>query len=425
MADMWTMWDARSRARPEPEAEPERGAEAEAPLRAAPARLPDPAAIPPRAWLYGTRLISGFVSVLAAPGGVGKSALALAQAVAVASGRGFLGEQVHRRTGAWVLNLEDPLDELDRRVAAILRLHALPAEAVAGRLFLHSGRTRRLSMAASLDGQIVHPDRDAVAAQAVAAGIGLIVVDPFVKSHALDENSNGQMDAAATAWAEVAERSGAAVLLVHHTRKLAAGGADVEATRGAKSLTDAARSAALLVPMTAEEAERLGVPEATRWRHVRLDDAKANLAPRAESARWFRLETVALGNGTADYPGGDSVAAVTAWRPPSAFAALDTPSCNAALDRIAAGPGEGAAWSAHRTGRGAERWAGRVLIDEFGLDEGAAARVVGAWLKSGLLVEQPYRDAAQRKTRLGVRVNDALRPTAQRPSSSNSERTAR
>lgn len=48
-----------------------------APLAADPATLPAPATIPPREWLYGSRLIRRFVSVLAAPGGVGKSALAL------------------------------------------------------------------------------------------------------------------------------------------------------------------------------------------------------------------------------------------------------------------------------------------------------------------------------------------------------------
>src|SRR5581483_7458080 len=99
-------------------------------------------------------------------------------------------------------------------------------------------------------------------AAARSAGIGALVIDPFVKSHRLDENSNMHMDAAATAWAEVADATG-----------------------------DAARAAFLLGVMTAEEAQNLAVPERERWRHVRLDDAKANLAPRAETARWFRLES--------------------------------------------------------------------------------------------------------------------------------------
>src|SRR6202008_3250968 len=107
-------------------------------------------------------------------------------------------------------------------------------------------------------------------------GIGLLVVDPFVKSHRLDENSNDQMDEAATAWAEVAEATGAAVLLVHHVRKGAQAG-EIEGARGAKALIDAARSAFLLAPMSAEDAELLSVPVAERWRYIRLDDGQANL----------------------------------------------------------------------------------------------------------------------------------------------------
>ena len=223
------------------------------------------------------------------------------------------------------------------------------------------------------------------------------------------------MDAAATAWAEVAEATGAAVLLVHHVRKGTSGGAaiaaDVDITRGAKSLTDAARAAFLLSVMTSEEAQNLSVAERERWRYVRLDDAKANLAPRAETARWFRLESVSLGNSTAAYPHGDTVAAVAAWKPPSPFRDLSAADCNRALDLIAAGPGAGAAYAAWRRGRSGERWAGRVLMREFGLDEGDAGRVIAAWMRSGVLEEATYHDGQQRKARLGVRVIDARRPT--------------
>lgn len=386
-------------------------------LAAVAAALPAPAAIPPREWLYGTRLIRRFVSVLVAPGGVGKSAYALAQALALATGRGFLGECVHHRVNAWVLNLEDPLDELNRRLAALMLRHAIPGEAVAGRLFLHSGRSRRVVMGArdGASGMIVHPDRDAIIAAARGAEIGLITVDPFVKSHSLDENANAEIDAAATAWAEVAEACGAAVQLVHHVRKGPRETIpDIEAARGAKALTDAARVGLVLSPMSEEEAEDLGVSPGERWRHIRLDDAKANMAPRASRASWFRLDTVALGNGTTLYPHGDHVAALAPWTPPSAFARLTPEDCIRALDRIAQGPEAGLLFAAQRRGRGTERWAGRVLMRDFGLSEGEAAQVIGTWLKSGVLIEDEYRDGSQRKTRFGVRVVEARRPTAAR-----------
>ena len=388
-----------------------------APLAADPATLPAPATIAPREWLYGSRLIRRFVSVLAAPGGVGKSALALGQALALATGRAFLGERVHHSAPAWVFNLEDPLEEMQRRLAALMMLHAIPNEAVSGRLFLNTGRLRRLVMAElDGDGGIALPDRAPLIAAARAAGVGLIVVDPFVKSHRLDENSNVHMDAAATAWAEVADQAGCAVLLVHHVRKGTADG--VDATRGAKALTDAARSASLLAAMTVEEAAALGVPERERWRHVRLDDAKANLAPRGETARWYRLESVSLGNGTVLYPLGDAVGAIAPWTPPSPFRDLSAADCNRALDAIGQGQ-DGHALTRHRTGRanpkaGGGRWAGAVLEQLFGFAPDEAARVLAVWLKSGLLIEEEYRHPDQRKARLGLKVVDAKRPTMAR-----------
>ena len=383
------------------------------PLLARAAPLPDPAAIPPREWLLGTRLVRRFVSLLVAPGGVGKSALALASAASLACGRSILGEHVHHSVPAWLLNLEDPADEAHRRLAALMRLHGIADAELQGRLFLHHGRERRVVLAEREGfGAVAFPDRDAVIHEARVHGIGLIVVDPFVKSHGLDENDNVQMDAAATAWAEVADAACAAVLLVHHTRKSGANGPELsaEAARGAKALTDAARSAAVLSAMTPAEAEQLGVAPAERWRHVRLDDAKANLAPLA-AARWFRLEAVALGNATQAYPHGDQVAAIGPWRPASPWAAHSPSDLNRVLDQIAAGPAPGCRYAPTRRGRASSRWAGDVLMRELGKTEGQAAGMVDAWLKTGLLVAASYHDAEQRRVRMGVTVDDRRRPT--------------
>lgn len=381
------------------------------PLRAAPALLPPPAVIAPRPWLYGTALVAGFVSLLVAPGGVGKSALAIAEALALATGRPLLGERVHHPVGVWVLNLEDPLDEIERRVAAAMIQHGVSREDLGGRLFLHSGRDRRIVMAEeSGDGGIVFPDQEGLCAAAIAAGIGCLIVDPFVRSHHLEENSNPHMDAAASAWAEIAQATGAAVMLVHHVRKGAA--PDAEAARGAKALTDAARIARILSPMSDAEGEELGISPTERARLIRLDDVKANLAPRAGKAAWYRLESVALGNATEAYPRGDHVQAVARFRPPTVWAKLSAADCNAALDLIAAGPEPGLLYAAQRRGRGTERWAGRVLIERFRLAEGEAARVIATWLETGLLVTCEYRDREQRKQRQGVRVVDARRPVS-------------
>lgn len=377
------------------------------------ARLPAPETIPPREWLYGTWLIRRFVTVLVAPGGTGKSLLAMAIGMALASGKGFLGQHVHHSVPAWVMNLEDPLDEMDRRVAAMMIRHGLSAADLEGRLFLHSGRDRRLMMAErSSDGySIAYPDKDGVIAAARSGGVGVIVVDPFVKSHGLEENSNPDMDAAATAWAEVGDATGAAILLVHHTRKGAV--ADIEAARGGKALTDAARVGLTMAGMTPEEASALGIAERERWQHVRIDDQKVNMAPRLDRAQWFRLETQNLENGTELYPNGDRVAAIAEWKPPSVFRDVTAQQINQVLDVIEAGLPNGKRYSPNRAGKNNGRWVGAVLVQHLGVDEDQAGRMVSDWKRSGLLVVVEERDSDTRKDVAVVRVVATKRPGVQ------------
>lgn len=404
MADQYAAQAARSAGRAsEPQAVPLR------PLVLEAARLPLPQDIPPRQWLYGTHLIRGFVTVLVAPGGTGKTALAMAIAAAIASGQEFLGAHIFTSAPTAVLNLEDPLDELDRRLAAIMLHHKLDTVQLVDRFYLHSGEDRPITMAApGSDGfSVVYPDEDAITTQIREHGIVLLVVDPYAESHTLEENSNPDMVKAAAAWRRVARSTNCAVLLVHHVRKGAA--TDIDAARGAKALTDSARVGLLLSPMTGEEGEAFGIAEGDRWAYVRLDDAKVNLAPKASKARWFRLEQVSLGNATDAYPNGDRVAAVAPWEPPEPETRLTPLQLNEALDVIAEPP---AGWLYSPTGQGRNnaRWAGQPLVD-LGMTEKQAKHMIRAWLKSGLLYTETYRDDDQRKDRTGVRVDASKRPT--------------
>ena len=224
-------------------------------------RTLDPAQIPPREWLYSTLLLKRHVTMLVAPGGTGKSQLALATAIDLATGRGLLGYHIFQRVPTWILSLEDDADELDRRIAAFRLVHNIGWDELDGWLHVHGDRARPVCMA-KLDpehGSIVFPDHDEIVASARAGSIGAIWVDPFIRSHELDENNNPHMDAAVAAWMRVAEEVGCAVSLVHHVRKGPAAG--IETARGAKALTDAARVGLLLTAMTTEEAEEIGIAE--------------------------------------------------------------------------------------------------------------------------------------------------------------------
>jgi hypothetical protein len=381
------------------------------PLTVRPASLRLGAAIPPREWLYGTALVRRYVTTLVAPGGVGKTAWAVAVGCALASGKSLIGDHVHHRANVLFCSLEDPEDEFDRRAAACMMRHRLSEQDLAGRIFTINGRDRRLVVAAlDTDGMTVtYPDKDALVKAVRENKIGLVTVDPFVNSHELEENSNPHINAAARAWAEIAEQAGCAVLLVHHTRKGATAG-DMDSSRGASSLIGASRAGFTLTAMSAEEAKEFGISEQDRRRHVRLDDGKANLAPAADKARWFRLASIALGNGSPDYPNGDNVQAIEAWEPPSIWKQLSDEDCNRALDAIQDGPGAGQRYTRSRTGKSANRWAGRVLTDMFDLNDEQAAKVIDTWARNGLVEEAPYFDPVQRKERSGLVVNPSKRP---------------
>lgn len=374
------------------------------PLVATPAPLPDPTSIPPRAWLYGTTLVRRYVSVLVAPGGVGKTSFAIGLALSLASGKSLFGDKVFQRCRVWLWNGDDPSDELDRRIAAMMIRHDIKREDLDGWFFRDSGRERRLTMVlVQEDGtEITFPDKKAILAEINRLHIDVIIVDPFVKAHSLNENSNQHMDAAATAWAEVAQETDSAVQVVHHTRKGVV--IDVDAARGAKALTDAGRVTQILSAMSKDEAQALNVRDEERWHYFRWDDVKVNLAPRAARARWFRLDSVSLGNRTERYPAGDHVGAVVSWEPPSPWEDMPGDLVIAILDAIERGPAPGLRY--HETRRGNEkRWAGSVVMEMADKDEHAAMRIVRAWRHNDVLQPDEYYDSDAHKDRKGLKVN--------------------
>src|SRR6185436_4170469 len=89
--------------------------------------------IPHRRWLYGTYLIRGEITVLAAPGGAGKTALATGIAVEIAAGITMLGETLWRSNDQKVLyiNGEDSRAEITRRLWAFCLEHNISEQGVA------------------------------------------------------------------------------------------------------------------------------------------------------------------------------------------------------------------------------------------------------------------------------------------------------
>ena len=283
--------------------------------------------IPPRGWLLGNVFCRRFVSSLVSPGGEGKTSVRIAQALSLASGRSITGEHVFQQCRVLLVCLEDDKHELRRRVRAACIYHQIfqdnmrgwlflaTPDAAAGRLMVADelGRPKRSTLAESLEQCIAN------------RGIDLVVLDPFVKSHAIEENNNTAIDAVVQLLTDLATKYDIAVDTPHHMRK------------GASAMKDAARLVYTLARMSPEEAQTLGIAERERRYLIRMDSGKVNIAPPLEEAKWFRLVSVPLGNASDLYPSGDEVQTVEIWTPPDAWADMSAHLLNRILDDIAAG----------------------------------------------------------------------------------------
>lgn len=359
----------------------------------------DPATIPTRQWLYGRHLIRKFVSATIAAPGVGKSTLGLAEDVAMTTGRPLLGDTAAGPLRVWSWNGEDPRDELERRIAAICLHYDVRPEEIGDRLFLDSGRETEIILARAERASFVVavPTVEAVAKAIKDNWIDVLRVDPFVSCHRVTENDNNAIDAVVKTWAKIADETGCAIDLVHHSRKTGGGDVSVEDARGASALLGAVRSARVLNVMTEDEAARAGVEG--RRSFFRVDNGKSNLAPLPEKCAWFKILSQGLGNGE----GGpeDLVGVATAWRWPDALADVSVHDLRAVQDVIAGGR-----WRANSQ---SSDWAGKAVAQVLKLDvenkahKAKICSLLKIWIASGALVEVEGKDE-KRKPRTFIEV---------------------
>lgn len=371
-----------------------------APLDATPFEWIDPLSLPPRPWVYGRHCIRRQVSVTVGPAGLAKSSHGIVEMLAMASGRELLGEWVAGPLRVWIFNLEDPRDELDRRIIAACLHHGLTAADLGDRLFRDSGRDRGLCTAEQVrDGfTILHPEVEALESALRRRRIDVLKVDPFVSSHRVNENDNGAIDAVAKEWARIADRCDCAIELVHHTRKLNREEATTESSRGASALLGAARSGRVLNRMSAEERQRAGISDDDPGTYFSVSRDKANLAPPGKRL-WRRTVSVDLGQG-------DHVGVVEAWKWPDAFDGVTVRDLLAVQRAIQMRSDEG---NPPRASDQAKGWVGETVAEALGLDaDTGRARIktlLDGWLKSGALKKGEALDA-KRMPRPTVEVGE-------------------
>lgn len=270
-------------------------------------------AIPPRPWMLGSYLIKGKVTTMSAPGGTGKSVLALVWAMCMATGRTLLNTEPHHKAKVLVWSGEDDRTEMRRRLRAIQIRHEAQPE---GKLAIETTNERDMRLVTKNEkGQIVvHKSIvEALVKDLKAAGIEVLVLDPLISMHGVNENDNAEMDMVMDQLIEIAEAANVAVLVIHHVAKGAMRddrrGDPADAARGATAIVNRARVALALRVMSEDEATKLQLSMGQRFSYVQVIDAKANLSIRAGygSSDWVQLVSQPINNGDDDYPDGDSI----------------------------------------------------------------------------------------------------------------------
>ena len=365
----------------------------------------DPASIPPREWLYGGHYIRQFITATVAPGGVGKSSLALVEALDMATGRGLLtGKPTGQRHRVIYWNGEDPLIETERRVAAACLHFGITADELGDRLVICSGRDLPIRIAEDTrDGfAIARPLVEEITADLIRSGADALILDPFVKSHGVSENDNNKIDAVASQWAAIADRANVSIELIHHLRKASGTGQDrgAEDARGGVALIAAARSVRVLNVMQPGEADTLGIPDETRRRCFRVDDGKANLQPprgTGDQAIWRYLASVPLGNGQAGLAA-DHVGVVTAWVKPAIGDNVTAEHVAEITRRLWAG-------EPNRRDPRSPDWAGKWIAGVLGVDLAGA----GATKRVGKMLDVMV---SQGRLGVGSEMDERRRPRA-------------
>jgi hypothetical protein len=364
---------------------------------------------PPRRWLLGNQFCRKFLSGLVAPGSTGKSALRLAQCLSLATGRKLTGEHVFKRCRVLLLSLEDDKEEMQRRILAARLHHKVTLDDVKGWLFYATPKGIKLAEIRNGSRQIGMLEKS-LRLSIERRRPDLLVLDPYVKLHALEENDNGAMDFVCDLLITLAIEYDIAVDAPHHTKKGQLTPGDADSGRGASATRDAGRLVYTLAPMAEDEAKAFGVDPEQRHSFVRLDKGKVNLAPPARVATWFKLIGVPLGNGTAEYPNGDDVQTVVPWDPPKTWEGLSSTTLNVALTDIDAGMPTGQRYSAAGPARDRAAW--RVVQKHCpDRTEAQCREIINTWVKNGVLYDDEYDDPVDRKPRKGLRLDPTKRPS--------------
>ncbi|MHA1540339.1 MAG: AAA family ATPase [Alphaproteobacteria bacterium] len=245
---------------------------------------------PPRKWLIPGFLPLGKVGGIVAAGGTGKSYFALNLAVSVAAGLNFFQQGEAKIGEVLCLFAEDDKAEIHYRFNAIIELENLTEEQqklLKSNLYIKSmvgednlmtktdGKTKEVIKTSYADNLLkaVEPLND----------LKLIIVDPASRFRGGNENAAEDVTRFVEALEYVSKKTGATVIVLHHTNKASANsGTSQNNARGSSALVDGLRWLLNLTVMNETKAGNHGIPSDERKMYIEAEITKSNYtAPQA------------------------------------------------------------------------------------------------------------------------------------------------
>ena len=339
----------------------------------------DLTAIPSPQFVYSDFYALGYTSLTVAPPKVGKSMLALAEAIDIATGKGILTGYKREPLRVLYYNAEDDQDVLNSRVSALLTHYQIEQADISGTLMPVSGIDHDdFWLIIGTDGIINETLFLRLEKFITVNKIDVVIFDPL-QDLSRSPETNEIFRAVGQRLRLMATKTQTALSLIHHTRKMQAGqAASIDDARGGSALRGTSRFNRILIGMSEDEGVKAGV-ENHRY-YFRIADAESNLAPPSASVnQWFEKISVIT-------PSSQAVGAVKKWEWPDAFDGITKEDAVAVRQAVAAMDADPPQESA----RGND-WVGYTVANVLGLDINEKAinarikEMLKHWIKEDVL----------------------------------------
>ncbi len=284
-----------------------------------------PQSLPVRKWIVEPRFAPNTVTLGVGAPGVSKSTLALRDGLAIAANRPDLlhgldangnpigPDRLHVSGSVIIYDAEDPLSEMQRRLAAMKRFYGLNDGDLKHQLILWSGVDRPLTLAHRDDakGFLKRFPGDAKSAGADhleqvirETGAVLVWLVPLIDlASGGAENDTDRQKELVGIIRRVAETCGVSIGVAHHTPKAASDApGDMNSARGAGSAVGVARGMFTLVNVTGERPDEKSWGVSREDDLFRLDYAKVQYGKLPKEPVIIRRMSKPVGNGNGMAP---------------------------------------------------------------------------------------------------------------------------